>query len=97
MVTEIKTKKLSEYSLLFLFRYYKECKDDIVLAEIFRRTSGEIFDLIQSKSGYRDNPSNMVLIVFRMMKELLREHDSEKDVQNYLEKIVNGCINIYSN
>lgn len=97
MVIEIQTKKLSDYSLLFLFRNYKESKDDKVLGEIFKRTSGEIYDLIASKKGYRDNPTSMVLIVYKMMKELLEKGDNEVKVENYLEQIVDGCIIIYSN
>lgn len=97
MVLEIQTKKLNKYSLLFLFRNYKGSKNDMVLGEIYRRTFDEIFDLIISKSVYRDDPVSLVQIVYKMMKELLEENEPEENVLNYLEHIVDGCIIIYSN
>ncbi len=97
MQSKIKIEQLEIYSTWFLFYLYKQEKDDKILNEIFLRTYSDIYDSIKSRVGLRDDPMNLVMIVYTIMKKILQKDDPIENVESYLEKIVDGCLIIYSN
>ncbi len=97
MINKISSQELSQFSLWFLFNAYKVDNDDRILCEIFNRTYADIYDLLNAQIGYRDNPTRLVQMVYTSLKKLLDKEVPTEDVHEYLDIVVNDCLNVFSN